>query len=368
MKRTHTFRGAASRGAFTLIELMVVVAIMLILIIVTVPAVGRIIESANYSAAVNAVRGTLGNARTKAMQTGKPAGVVFLFDIEKRTYTLLTVQQHATAVTLSKERLSSTNAATMTSGQWALRPMDNITPVQLPKGTAVFGLSFNIADEDAPMIDTDTFAWYAGNMFSVGGSADLTPWLFPRNDPRVFLRQGQDPWRDDDGSLDVQEDAVRHANSFCIVFNENGSIVDSASIGASPNNQDLYLEFTDLPYDLDDPDKEVYDDPIRFDPEASPSPAPVNPTTNPEVLLRTVSQLAVIDLTRLADGTGVELPWLLRPDSSQALKNAPNTRFLTNAELGDTPNNTIQRMNDWITRNAEVLAFNRYTGETTRRQ
>lgn len=367
MKRTHTFRGAAWRGAFTLIELMVVVAIMFILIVITVPAVGRIIESANYSAAINAVRGTLGNARTKAMQTGKPAGVVFLFDIEKRTYTLLTVQQHATAVTLTKEPLDPNNPANMTAGQWALRPMDNITPVQLPKGTAVFGRSFNIAEQTGPMIDSDTFAWYAGEMFNIDG-ARLNPWLFPRNDPRVFLLQGQNPWLADNDSLDVQEDAVRHANSFCIIFSENGSIVDSSSIGASPNNQDLYLEFTDLPYDLDDPDKETYDDPIRFDPEVSPAPSPVNPTTNPEVLLRTVSQLAVIDLTRLADGAGVDRPWLLRPDSSQALKNAPDTRFLTNAELGATPNDTIQKMNDWITRNAELLAFNRYTGETTRRQ
>jgi len=375
---TATFRGgwksrarSRARRAFTLVELLVVIAVTVLVIAVSVPAIGRLIESANFSAAVNTVSATLGNARAQAMRTQRYTAVAFLFDIEARRYTLLPLELASNAGSLTKASRTPTIVQAL-----VMRPQTGAAPVRLPRGTAVFGLSFLLEPEDA-MFDPETFSWYAGEIIDEDNPERLIPWIFPRNDPSVFVDEDEDPWydiSDDDRASDPEREAVRHANSFCILFSPDGSIETTPSVGSAATHTSLYIEYPDLPYFLNDPEAVPFDDPLAFDPEVRTvfgSATPVDTgdvwTPNPEVILRPASQLAVVDLNRMISGTGVDRPWLLRPSTSNARRNDPN-RFLDGAEFGFTDaDEAVQRLSRWIDQNAEILGFNRYTGAVIKR-
>ncbi len=368
---THTRLTFRGRAAFTLVELLVVIAVTVLVVAVSVPAIGRLIESANFSAAVNTVSATLGNARAQAMRTQRYTAVAFLFDIEEQRFTLLPLE-------LASDAGSLTNVSNSQRENQALvmRPQTGAASVRLPTGTAVFGLSFLLEPEDE-QIDRDTSAWYAGEIIDEDSRERLIPWIFPRNDARLFVEENDDPWYDSAAggrSSDPQEEAVRHANSFCILFSPEGSIETTPSIGSASSFPSLYIEYPDLPYFLDDPDAVPFDDPLSFDPEieapfgdAQPTATGDTWTQNPEVILRAASQLAVVNLNRLASGTGVEEPWRLRPDSSSAREGEP-TRFQLAFELGfSSLDEGVRRVSEWIDDNAVILGFNRYTGAVIKR-
>ncbi|MEO1130549.1 MAG: prepilin-type N-terminal cleavage/methylation domain-containing protein, partial [Planctomycetota bacterium] len=73
----------SARAAFTLLELLIVVSIIVIGATLLLPAFGRVIESVNYSSAVSTVTAALGNARALAIRNGRHTGVAFYFDIER---------------------------------------------------------------------------------------------------------------------------------------------------------------------------------------------------------------------------------------------------------------------------------------------
>lgn len=381
--------GRAQR-AFTLVELLVVISIIVIGTTLILPAFSKLLQSANYSAAVNAVTVTLGNARALAIQDGRDTGVAFLFDIETKVYSLVPLQIG----------FGSGGSATLTSFPSGPRehvyarpfhPAQNQPPVLLPARTGVFGLALGsqIAppnpsgtwDLNSTFIDRETAHWYAGQRFldPDRNTVVVTPWLYPRNDPRLYMESsatdpagrdviGDDPWSvlDQDGRARI---AVRHANSFFVQFNAQGSIVPSSS--QNPSN--AFLEYPDLPIDLDQPGSAPYDNATTFDPELVLGTAQ-NPTPNPEVVLRSVDQLAVVDLAQMTDDLGIERPWLVQSESSLAYTaayvNKPNW-----LDLRQQGNNEPLYFNDkrmkaiglWVDRNADVLSFNRYTGNIVRR-
>lgn len=77
MNPLTTTEFAPRQSAFTLIELMVAIAIVALLMAVTVPASLRFYESIQYRQAVRDVLATLGSARQRAMDKGKSQDVTF---------------------------------------------------------------------------------------------------------------------------------------------------------------------------------------------------------------------------------------------------------------------------------------------------
>lgn len=385
------------RAAFTLVEMLVVIAIMAVLVTITIVSIPGLIESVNYSAAATRVMGALGSAQTAATASRRPTGVAFLFDVRTERYTLLPLQLDNSRAALTAFPTGPVKHAFALS----FNPLEGVAPVELPPGTGVFGLAFNHVDTinqppERARIDILTEDWYAGELFKqkLGGvERVVNPWIFPRSDPRLFFDPGQtagvdqtaytDPWDPKAWSDDRERmlKAVRHANSFYIQFAADGSVATSFSQGDNNDPRSAYIEWPDLPIDPKfvaterQPNPLPFDDEAVFDPEfrgrgrtaiAGDVRAP-----NPEVILRSVSELAIVDLKRMSKETGVAEPWLIHPSTS--LAPWPTRRVqLSTGEFTNDP--TDKRFDDetlkisrWIDLNAEIIAFNRYTGQAMRR-
>lgn len=396
MRRTlHSFRVRA----FTLLELLVVGGIIILLIALTLPAVGRLVESSNYASAINAVVATLGQARAQAIRTGRPAGVVFLFDAELDQYSLLVVEYEERALSASLSDLAPT-CGNVNTAAVAFRAVPGQVPVELPPRTGVFGLSFmHIQDQvrgrplwDCQIDARPTFAWYAGEIIN-GGNSDpddnITPWVFPRNDPRLFVVRetdkefGVDPWdhltgKDTSPALSdaASIQAIRSAESFMIQFSPEGVVTEATSLGGQ-DIADAYLEWPDTPRDLDGLLTKPYDAINSFDPEnfgrnrTNPN-SEINTDLdesrrepNREVRLRSASVLAVVDLGRMQDGVGYRRPWLFRPGESKTVQ--PDWIWGNETLSSQDKDDRVRAVSRWIDLNAEIIGFNRYTGNAIRR-
>lgn len=410
MPRSISFASPPRRG-FTLVELLVVISLIVIVLGVVVPSVSRIMQSANYASAVNAVTATLGRARAAAMESGNPTAVAFLFDIERRVYTMQVLElapsgDSATIETSPPQGssgaepncamgLDTANNGGPSNAIAAYQPLRFSAPIELPPGTAVFGLSHQIPEIDIdgrtpPRLDQDENGevdfiarassgggnldlqrWYAGEILNDGdgdASDNIIPWIFPRNDPRLYINEGVDPWRvmsgeDTSGDLFEALAAVRNAMTFAIAFRPDGSVSANFGTGLGSAPDDAYIEWPNEPLDESGGVTRPYDHADRFDPGCL-HPTDIGLTRpNPEVRLRTASLLAVVDLRALQAGAGVNSPWLARPASSLPPRpsntNDPKVRFIND--------DIIREMSDWIDRNAQVIGFNRYTGATVKR-
>jgi len=409
MRTIATQFGTACRRAFTLVELLIVVSIIAIGVTLMVPAFGEVLRSINYSGAINQVTAALGNARAQAIRTGRHAGVVFRFDIEKESCSLQVVEllQPGALTEFGTAPLDETIGV-------ALRASSGEVPVTLPKGTAVVGLSFKVADMD-DVVDTagasDTASWYAGQSQNPEDDDPRTHvplWLFPQNDPRLYTNNnppttrfwGVDPWevlagRAPNGanvSTKEAEAAVRHSQSFMVLFSPSGSVVSEIEAGATIM-KNAWLEFAEGPIPRGMPTGKAYDWRDRFDPQNlgpnlggfSESDADVpasrsEVSPNPEIFLRAADQLAVIDLGLLTRDTGIARPWLVRPEESDrkpipSWVIAQTGRSKSGAQISyiqpdsdSTTNPPLHRIvSRWIDDNAEILSFSRYTGDIIRR-
>lgn len=365
-----------SRPAFTLLELLVVVTIIIIASVLTLPAFSRIIQSSNYSAAVNTVTATLANARAQAIRNGRHTGVAFLFDIQTRQFTLqvleLVGQQsaHLSQFAGGNDDCDDDEAAYNATNAQGFSPARGIPPVELPPGTGVYGMSFSVPCEDA-MIDSETAHWYAGERVEETTGQETWVWLFPRNDARMFTpldgqtRIGIDPWPvllEGAGGMSQGEAraAVRHANSFFVMFTPEGTVSTTTNTGGS-NFINAYIEDAGGPLDLEDEAADPWDDAGLFDPDFVASGIG-RPERNPEVVLRAVATLAVVDLEEMIAAPNIAdpSPWLYRAELSAA----PSPQWVDD-HLDDAKVRAVSR---WIDRNAQILAFNRYTGQVMRRQ
>jgi type II secretory pathway pseudopilin PulG len=378
-------RAAGSlRRAFSLVELLVAMAVIIIVVAIIGPAIARIIESNNYTSAVNSVTGTLGNARALAMRTGRATAVIFLYDAETERTTLQVLQEAPGATSASLTDASGGNVATYggSTQAAAFSPALGVPPVALPGGIGVFGLRPEGYSPQDILIDRITSGWYAGESEFTDPDSNrrITPWIFPRNDPSVFLSTVDadgDPWRNAQDRIDISEDAVRAAQSFGVLFTDFGSIGAWFEIGGGKQIQDAVLELPGQPRLLEDGRDEprAYDDPRLFDPEAEPSD-PERGEPNPEVRFRTVSQLAVVNLRTLNETFGTSTPLLARLRPSTALVAPPAAATIQVQVVDDDDflippperDRLVGRISAWIDANAEIISFNRYSGAVIRRE
>lgn len=357
-------------AGFTIAELLVVIVIIIIGATMLLPAATRILESNSYSSAINLVSTTLANARAQAIRTGVPTGVVFLFDTQTETCTMQVVEVQ------SRQGGVLTQFASPDPRQayaQVFRPALGSAPVELPTGIAVMGLSFSTApgNGDSSLIDDETAHWYAGEVYTDADGNDIIPWVFPRNDPLHFVEKQytrEQIWELDGVGSDDASIAVRHAASFMIRFSETGSVI-TTSVGGGLATPNAYLEFTDAPldrtvdYDPDDPPTPV-DASDRFDPEAGLGD---DFDPNPEILLRSAHQLAVVDLNRMGRDLGLEQPWFYRPERPGGLPMPGPSGPNDDDWYARADNDEVSRISLWVDFNAELISFNRYTGEILRK-
>ncbi len=361
-----------NRRAFTLLELLVVVAIIVLGTVLLIPAFGSIITSAKYTGAINTVTATLGQARALAIRNGRETGVVFLFDADREVFTMQVVELLQTGAALT-ERATSPSEHTYAN---AYRPARNTVPIDLPAGTGVYGLAFDISPNpttgvnNGGRIDAITNHWYAGEIYEENGN-DVIPWIFPRNDARMYVEipKGQSPWAPGPNATSAYflsnqniRRAIRQANTFFVQFSREGSIVDTAVQGGV-TSVNSYLEFPDEPRDLDTAESEPFDKPAVFDPDARPRNN-ARQSDNPEVVLRPVSRIAVVDLNKMTQVVGIEKPWLVRPANSGEPRSAVSSQGLIRQRYYNNSNTSI--ISSFIDNNAEIISFNRYTGNAIR--
>lgn len=347
--------------AFTLVELLVVISIIAVTLTVILPLFARVVESNNYASAINTVSATLARVSTRGVE----GGVLFLFDPVDEQYTLLPLEYVGPNGSLGLDAGTPRKAL-------IFKPAPGFAPVTLPKGTLVYGLSLLHDDSSLATAPTEEFAWYqneAAFADTSGGRRYLSinPWLFPRNDIRFYVLNFDDA---DLASPDHPVNSVvqgvpddnpfRQCESFFVWFGKDGTVKSASSMPVGV--RDAYLEFPDLPYDptlLPTDPVYVFDDPQLFDPEVYYDGANQWPVFSPELQMRPVEQLAIVDTSRLIEGTGVRQPWWLRAEDADWTVPEDKESFENN-EL-------VDRVSRWIDANAEIISFNRNTGQIVRR-
>lgn len=371
-----THKPLISSRAFTLLELLVVVSIIILGTALLVPAFGRIIGSARYTGAVNTVMAGLGNARALAAGEGVDTALAFMFDPRREVMTLQVLETYQTGAVLT-QRSSSPPEHTYAT---AFRPALASVPIELPPGIGVFGMSFRIApwaatNEPGRQIDNlPTRHWYAGDIISeTSGSATNPreyPWLFPRNDVRTMVNvpAGEDPWTmigANSTSNPTMRTAMRQANTFFVRFAASGAVIDGSD--------EAYIEYPDEPRNLDvanGPQAEPFDRKNLFDPDA-PARGAFRRSANPEVVMRSASQLAVVDLRRMSESVGIERAYMVRGANAWRPADADlpqNSQRLTPSAFRQMYYNdqNARRVSRYIDSNAEVISFNRFTGNAIR--
>lgn len=400
--------GRASSSAFaavgfTLIELLVAVSIIGIAAALTLPAISQIVRSNNYASAVNSVTATLSSARGIAVRRQTYAGVVFLWDAQREVMSLQVIELG------SKQtgRLSATSTDLARNSAAAFWPAANTAAVELPRGTGVYGLAMGYElprfNEAGGQIDNRTAHWYAGWRYEDNTGEELTPWLFPNNDPRTKLDQlpprispdrvGVDPFSDavvsgavsGVGNSTVRM-ALRHSQSFMVLFSPQGAMTTSIRVGGKTVNW-AFLEYPEDPRLPDAlPSDRPFDTVLLFDPEIPvvSTVAGARRVPNAEVLMAPVPTIAVVDLRAMGeaqnpadptvsayqnDGRLVadRRPWLIMPEGVEEwLVDWPDWVANPSASRPYFDDGRFGAACRWIDRNGEIISFNRYTGQVLR--
>lgn len=323
-------RPAALRRAFTLVELLVVMGVMLVLVVTTLPAFRSIQKSGRLSGAINAVTTTLNNARSQAVREGRDVAVMFRFDTVRQVCSMEVLRAEATVY--DADRLSGRmDAATV------FVAIKGQAPVDLPRGAGVFGYGYGASRGSGGI---DSHNWYEdlGAIPEFRGAYPVDPWLQPRTDVRVFAEDSEPTTSD-----------VEMLDTFIIRFSPDGSVVSNAEeLGSLANGGDSFL-------DLDEPDSTEY---RVWKPKVTTGNFnnAREKSVHAEYQLRCVPMLAVVDLFEMSDAIGVRQPWMvLGPDFQQDRWDANANGRADQLEI-----------NDWIELNANSISFNRFTGELMR--
>ncbi len=328
--------------AFTLIELMLAVGVIIALTVMTLPAFRAIQEGNREAGGVNAVSASLNSARSLAVRRGHDVAVMFLFDTKRQVCSMQLIEEvHITP-----------DAGDGFGESVIFIPIKGIAPIELPQGAAVYGYGYG-ATRISNAKTSNPWNWYTelGQYYEESNNKLLEgrdPWLFPRTDVRLFSQTYEDAQSDN---------SIPFTESFIVRFDPNGVIVsgtEELAAGPSSNANQAYLELSHLHAD-NIPTWE--DDWLQW------TPRMLNRGNDqyeliPEAQLRSVPFLAVVDLYKVAADTGIRAPWLALGEKHEfASTNNPNNVDSDGDDLEDH-----LEIDRWINENATVLTFNRYTG------
>lgn len=309
---------ATTRGrAFTIVELLLVISILVLLLAIGVPAFASMLYSSNQSMAENSLRVGLTAARDAALRSnsGQHAAAVFFYEPGGRLSIVACVKVGELV------------------DEGAVRrdiyvPMPQIEPVQLPQGWTIRGY--------APPGSTDNTYWYEQNGYQ--SDRDKGHWLLPETG---FFR------------ADVNNDG-EDRQTFMVVF-EGGTGILMPSSGETPA-----LVLAPSPstafrtgglFGTHRPDREA--DPARYVrrilalPDENDHRELLGDESSDTVLARSVGQLALCNERRLVSGIG------LRPDR------ATGTLYRAAPTSGDwdpefIPGVDVEAINNWIQRGPDV--------------
>lgn len=168
--RLGVHRGRA--GAFTLVELLVVISIFVILLAIAVPSFSSLIYTSSQADSVNSVRRAVAAARTlaKGSSSGRDTAVVFAYRPESGIELLVYVEAGVIA------DVDENNVEVSRS---VFVPATGFAPIQFPGGWLANGYTLaNSIDEQSGSSSTtagDTSGWYEDNNYD---PADPN-WVFP---------------------------------------------------------------------------------------------------------------------------------------------------------------------------------------------
>ncbi|MFM9996837.1 MAG: Tfp pilus assembly protein FimT/FimU [Phycisphaerales bacterium] len=154
-----------TRGAFTLVELLVVISIFVLVLAIGVPAFSSLLYSSDQSLAENALKAGLSSARDAAARSadGQDAAAVFFYDDHRPS--IVTCIRTGTALDFLN------NDPTQSQQREFFAPVPGLAPVQLPRGWMIRGLTFPDA------LDGQT--WYEDTYPSGSGGQRPPNWVFP---------------------------------------------------------------------------------------------------------------------------------------------------------------------------------------------
>jgi len=352
--KTRTHRPAGSRPtrrAFTLVELMLAVGVIVALTVITLPAFRAIQEGNREAGGINAVSASLNTARSMAVRKGRDVGVMFLFDVQRQVCSLQLVEEHAL-----------TSDADGKSGGWTkatiFRPVRGQAPMELPEGAAVFGYGYG-ATRVGNANPNNPWNWYTdlGQFYEQNSSRDefeaRDPWLFPRTDVRLFS-----------GTIEeADDDEVEHLETFLVRFSPQGTVVTSAeelASGDSSKANDGYLELDHL--HTEGRGSEWKENSNIWSPRVLDAQGGLPRRVLAEAQVRAVPFLAVVDLFQLAAETGIRSPWLTLGQAH------PLEGEMAGWDSDGDEEEDHLEIDRWIRDNATVLTFNRYTGNVMKEE
>lgn len=312
--------------AFTLIELVVVMGVIIALVATTLPAFKALQESNRAANGMNAVSAALSTARSIAVREARDTAVMFQFDITRQVTSMQILVMEKTIMDIGGLGPASMFVA-----------MEGTAPIELPKGAGVYGYGYG-ATRMGNSKDLNSANWYIdlGKMDDYAGN-EADPWVFPRTDPIFFAGDG-----------DIKAIHVKFLDTFIVRFSPEGTVVTNAEeLESLPGSgADSYIE-------LDVPGLTGGGAYGKWDPRLESISGKDKVVA--EVQFRSVPFLAVVDLYRIAEETGIRAPWMTIGNFDAA-----GPERLDSDGDGEMDQYEIDH---WIKDQGAIVSFNRYSGE-----
>ena len=318
------------RGGFTLIELILVIALLGLVVLVAMPAFSGLMRSASEGGAENALRSGLAAGRDAAVRSSgiNDGAAVFFFEPGGR----LTIVPCVRVGAVKDWRANSTGLGGALVWRDGFVPVPEVDPIQLP-------LNWMIRAYAAP--ETVDDQWYDDNYQPM---RDEGNWVFPETG---FYDRSVDQDGDDRQSFMVRFQA---GTGRLRIHNGEPALV----LSLRPTS------ILDRPNDWKDPTKA--EDLGRWVQRVLNDSSLVRPGDRAEllgnesgdtVLVRSVSLLAVYDIKRLAAAIGMRginpKTGSLYGDGRGIGGDFPTDPTLDSAMLGGlNESDVISRVNDWI--------------------